>query len=476
MKMTEELKTIFYYNVLEGIEKLVPKFVFDENRIARNDTSFKVYLQTLKLYTRILTSLDQQTDSLYRKFEEKRLRKIFELANQTTWWQQYFRKHNINPSLLRSLADLALIPPISRFDLVDLPKKDLLLFSENDPHLVWRSSGGSTTGTPFQWALNKNLLTFHVMARFVTAFEEHSLSFDTFATKGAYTEINYPHGSHRSEFKWFSIGDYFAWSDEKESGSKLNHLVSILQKNEPLIVRIIPSELHWLTGEFKEKNLSIPVALFSVTGQQLQPGVRKLAEDYFKCPVLVHYGAQEMGPLSLECKDVHGYYHIFRERVIVEILDTEGRSVPPGSEGNLTITVLDNTAMPLIRYQPGDLAALHTDISCSCRNRSPLLEIRSRSTDVFKFDNGEILPARNVLRIFGSEPLVSLVKRFQVRQEQFNSCAILIQPRDSISENVISILRNKLHAFYGGKLKVTIKVVHHLQQDGRKFKVFVPLK
>lgn len=474
VKFFSWLRAYFYYTYFRVIERLLPQFVFKEKVIDRDNLHFKLYVQILRMYAAAIESLDKEKD-LYRQFRQFRLRQIVAVANKTTWWRSYFKKSNIHPSTIKTSDDLSKIPPVTRFDLVDVDKKELLILPADNPTVVWRRSGGSTTGTPFHWALNKTLLTLHVMARFVLAIERH-LPLSAFAKNGAYVEINYPHGSSRSEFKWLSIGDFSVWSDDQSDDVRFTELISALSRLNHLAIRITPSELHWFAGELRERNVHLPVLFFSVTGQLLEPGVRTFVQNYFNCPVLVHYGAQEMGPLSIECAEHLDHYHLFQERVIAEVLDDEDNSLPPGSAGNLTITVLDNTVMPLIRYQPGDLAILHTNLRCSCRNQAPLLEIRSRSTDILKLSKGEILPIRRILRSFGVEPFVSNVKRFQVRQEKLDEVLVLIVPRKPFLPKVLSDLQEQLYNFYEGKIAVRIKVVDEIIKDGPKFKVFVPLR
>jgi len=183
-----------------------------------------------------------------------------------------------------------------------------------------------------------------------------------------------------------------------------------------------------------------------------------------------------MGPLTIECKKHHGFYHLFSERVIVEILNEEGGAVLQGTAGNITVTCLDNTIMPLIRYQPGDVGVLHYAVACDCENKSPLLEIRSRTTDVIKFSNGGEKPVRRILKYFCREPFVSVVRRFQVRQDILDEVTVLLEVREHIAERFVTALENRLSLFYGGVLKINIKQTSAIHQDGPKFKVFVPLK
>ncbi len=57
---------------------------------------------------------------------------------------------------------------------------------------------------------------------------------------------------------------------------------------------------------------------------------------------------------------------------LVEILDQQNQSVPPGTVGQVVITPLGVRGMPLVRFATGDLAALYTD-PCPCGRTTPRL-------------------------------------------------------------------------------------------------------
>ena len=59
---------------------------------------------------------------------------------------------------------------------------------------------------------------------------------------------------------------------------------------------------------------------------------------------------------------------------IIEIVDTAGRPVGPGVEGELICTGLQNMLQPLIRYRIGDTARWAVDQYCACGRHSPILE------------------------------------------------------------------------------------------------------
>lgn len=478
-KFYKNLYNIFWSIVcqkfLDNYERFISKVFFRDNIIPKDSPHFRLYVEIINVYINVLKNIDKHGKDFILKLQERRLRKILKVANKTKWWKMYFEKKGVLTNKIQNLDDFKLIPAVNRFDLLDVPKRDFLAVVSSNPKLIWRRTSGSTTGTPFTWGLNKNLLTVNVLSRFIKEMSNRGLVFDKYSGRGFYIEFNYSPGSPRSEFKWFSLGDFSVRRDDKNIPGKLRGVSAIISNSGNCIVRISPSELPFLIQELKEANLHPLISFCSVVGQPLSKDVRLFTMKYLGCKILVHYGTQETGALSIECEEHYGFYHIFSERVIIEILDEKGKTVAPGTLGNVTVTCLDNTVMPLIRYQPGDVGVLHYDLPCGCENQSPLLEIKNRTTDFIKLSNGQKKPVSHILRRFNREPFVSLVRRVQVQQKALDEIEILLEVRDHISPETLDSLKNRLMRS-NKELKIKLKQLSAIPQKGPKFKVFIPLK
>lgn len=71
--------------------------------------------------------------------------------------------------------------------------------------------------------------------------------------------------------------------------------------------------------------------------------------------ILDLYSTQELGYLALQRPDGPGYYAL-SDTHVVEVLADDGRQCRPGEIGRVVVTALHNFAMPLFRYDVGDLA------------------------------------------------------------------------------------------------------------------------
>lgn len=464
-----------YQQLLDRYERLLPKRFLKPDTIPKTGAAFNLYLHLVEGYVTLLRKIEGRDRTFSRLLQERRMRSVLRAAAKTPWWRSYFAKHGVRTGAIRTLSDFRQIRPITRTDLLDAAKEDLLTRDAAHPSIVWRRSGGSTTGTPFVWGLNKTLLYINVLSHFIKELEGRGFPYAKSAHTPFYIDFNWPHGFVRSEFRWFSGGDFSISTSDPGAPEKMRKMAEHMAAIGGVVVRTSPSELPFLVQECRDQDLHPPILFFSVTGGPLEEDVRVLAADYFGAQVMAHYGSQEMGPLSIECTERHGSYHVFSERVVVEILDEAGRPVTHGTPGQITVTCLDNTVMPLIRYQPGDIGILR-DAQCLCVNRAPLLEIQSRDTDVITLIDGSGASARSILRRFSAEPFVSRVRRFQVRQDIPGTVRILLEIKTPIEARVLETLAMRIRARYANAVDVSIEQLPAIMQDGPKFKVFVPLK
>ena len=93
------------------------------------------------------------------------------------------------------------------------------------------------------------------------------------------------------------------------------------------------------------------------------------------------YATAEVGMVAATCDRAPSdrAMHVQADHVIVEILDGDGRVLPPGATGRVYVTDLHNYAAPYLRYELGDLGRLLPQ-PCACGRALPLVEIDGRGT------------------------------------------------------------------------------------------------
>jgi phenylacetate-CoA ligase len=130
-------------------------------------------------------------------------------------------------------------------------------------------------------------------------------------------------------------------------------------------VAMFPSTLDAFTTCCRRHDRALPHLRQVLTiGETLSASVRAAAEDLFGVTVADCYSSEEFGSIALSCPEGGGLYHVMSESVLAEVLDQRGLRCESGQIGRVTITALHNYAMPLVRYDIGDVAEVAGPCSC----------------------------------------------------------------------------------------------------------------
>jgi phenylacetate-CoA ligase len=141
-------------------------------------------------------------------------------------------------------------------------------------------------------------------------------------------------------------------------------------------------------------------------------------------------------------------------RLIVEIVDpVTGKHVCPGERGKVLITDLYSDAMPLIRYDIGDIATLSDDPANESCVRI-LDNIEGRTVEViFAPDGGYISPIA-IDDVFGGMTGIHLF-RFTQKSESKYEINLVTKDKDTYEEKILERLNHLL----GPQASITFEYV-----------------
>ncbi len=448
-----------------------------EYKLPKTSREFRLYLRIISSYSDLLQRIRRDPKTL-ETLQSLRLGKIIRIADHAPWWNRHFQKNSVAPSSIKKVADLSHITPITRLDVVDVPREQLLTRPVNQKRIQVNSTSGSSTGTPFFIVFNRSVSVLDVTGQYVRIMQDYGFPFQSQNRKNFLVHFNFFGGvkTLTTAPEQFATPTALKHVDAEEI--RMREICKTMSDIGPCVLLTHPSELFFFIQKLKEYGLHPPIKLCMTIGQMLEQEVRQLAEEYLLCPAVSIYGLREEMLIASACKDHPYLLHPFAERAIIEIVDARGNTAPNGEFGEMTITGLDNFLMPLIRYQPGDIARFRPDLSCSCVNQTPLFEIERKQSEVFVFDK-EVKPVRRIARLFGVEPLVSEVKRFQIQQEDPVSIRILIEVRHPERGPELSAMTSNLIRSIGylpPNVAVHVDVVDAIEHEDSKYKMFVPLQ
>jgi phenylacetate-CoA ligase len=192
------------------------------------------------------------------------------------------------------------------------------------------------------------------------------------------------------------------------------------------------------------------------TAEALTPDERRDVESVFGCPVFNRYASQEFGVLAQECPNKR--LHLNTASYLFELLSLENdRPTAPGQIGRVVVTDLFSHAMPLIRYDIGDLAACSAE-PCPCGNPTPSLrELQGRLVETILDARGQIVSpfvlVNNLREVSGITQF-----RFIQRTGDSYELMLVVTPHFKSEARVEHILRKYL----GKKANILINPVSHI--------------
>jgi phenylacetate-CoA ligase len=205
-------------------------------------------------------------------------------------------------------------------------------------------------------------------------------------------------------------------------------------------------------------NLGIKVVF--VTSEQLYEEQRGQIARVFGCPVANEYGGRDAGFIAHECPS--GGMHLSAEDIVVEILDAQGRQVPSGQPGEVTVTHLASRDFPFIRYRTGDIAVLD-DRACPCGRGMPLVgEIQGRSNDFLKSQAGTPIPCKAFTYLLRGVPGI---ESFKVIQESVQTTRLMIVTGEGFDAAVVPDIIGGFKLRLGDSVHIDVDRVAEIPKD-----------
>jgi phenylacetate-CoA ligase len=308
------------------------------------------------------------TRKVIEDFQLFKLRRTLKHACQESmFYQELFRKHGINPSDVKSLADLPKIPFTTPANLAEVPYK-LLSVSLTKVDRVFTRVTSGTSGQPkkvFFTGDDLEIITDGMAAIMNTAFSSSGL-----ATQGCVIQIFLANGTPMSQVSLVArgvekmgglpvAGDITADTEEQ---------IKAIKEARPVMLMGSAFRIHRITQEARQShNLAkIGVKIIFITSEYLSPSMRRNLRDSWKAEVYHHYGMTEAGlAAAIECQ-AHDGFHFNEADFLFEVVDpSTGEVLKESEEGELVFTTLSREGMPLIRYRTGDISRLIHD-PCKC--------------------------------------------------------------------------------------------------------------
>jgi phenylacetate-CoA ligase len=197
------------------------------------------------------------------------------------------------------------------------------------------------------------------------------------------------------------------------------------------------------------------------TGAELVTGnIRNAINKAFGVSMVDTYASIESGLIAWECHK-HMGYHVNIDGIVLELLN-DGRPAKPGECGKVVITNLHSYAMPIIRYELGDVC-IPSEESCSCGISLPLIGIvQGRIDDLVYTPSGKVVSPNSITNTMEA---VEGIKEFRVIQKNKEELLIQIVPGSCYSVATSTDAVRKMNELTGGEMKIAVENVDRIPRE-----------
>jgi phenylacetate-CoA ligase len=207
-----------------------------------------------------------------------------------------------------------------------------------------------------------------------------------------------------------------------------------------------------------------------VTAEMCTEDDENLIKSSIGVPVFNEYGASEISIIGFKGE---GMWEVSDEIVYLEVVDDQGRVLPPGTRGRILCTLLQNRGTPLIRYEIGDLGSIIRE-----NGKTWVTDLMGRSSDTVVLPSGRKVPGLTFYYV--ARQLLSdcdNLREFRIVQTGLLDFEVEVVFEDEEPASLTAIIRKGFDEYLEPGLNVTIKPMDIIvRTSAGKFKHFVALK
>ncbi|MDD5725609.1 MAG: phenylacetate--CoA ligase [Candidatus Omnitrophica bacterium] len=232
------------------------------------------------------------------------------------------------------------------------------------------------------------------------------------------------------------------------SSGQTKRQLKILHDFKPRILACTPSYALYMAETAREMGISAAedgweIGIFGA--EPWSQAMRKEIEQRWGMSAIDIYGLSEIiGPgVACECHYKKGL-HIAADVFYPEVIDPKTlQPLAPGYPGELVLTPLTKTGMPLLRYRTRDIVSIDYSV-CKCGRSSPRIsKVLGRTDDMIVVRGINIFPSQIeevLLAIEGTEPHYQLV--VDRGRNGLDSLEVLVELKESFFSDEIKYLQN----------------------------------
>jgi len=366
------------------------------------------------------------------------------------FYHKLFDAYNVKPTDISTISDLKRIPIVTRKD-VQRNFSNMISRKINTERCVKHKTSG-TAGVPISVLLDNNAEKFRWTVSLRQFLECGGRLRDKQVQLRGYEAPIIPDSKGKPFYEYIR----FLRTEWIAIRGRIPGFVTLfLEEYRPDVMVGYPSLFEMLSEMTRNE---IKPRIIFCTGEVLSGHCRREMSSAFGARIIDSYGCTEVGDIAWECPEVDVGYHINADTVLVEFIK-DGENVAPGEEGEIVLTNLFNYAMPLIRYNIGDVG-VPSDEHCSCGRTLPLMQLlKGRSDDFIVLPDGKKLSPMCIKENFVE------VSEYRMVQEKRDLIVVWLKMHEGYKDASVTRCVSALRKVIGENVGIKTRVVNEIPRD-----------
>jgi phenylacetate-CoA ligase len=381
-----------------------------------------------------------------REIWETRLPETLQQARHSDFYRDRLRDEHP----VADVSGLASLPFTTKQDLrcaypfgmVAVPRRRLVAYHE---------SSGTSAGAP--------TASFHTEADWTELLDRFGRAVrfddtDTVLIRVPYAMVTMAHQVHAAAR---TAGSLVIPADARSTAMTYRRVLRLLRDLRATVAVALPLEpLLWAAcaqalGE-PARSHAPDLRVLLVTGEPLSAARRRRLEELWGCAVQVSYGNSECGSnLAGQCPV--GTLHLWADRYLPEIRDPDTGEIAQAGRGTLILTTLFREAMPLVRYDTGDMVELRYE-PCDCGWPLPSVRVLGRWEQGLSHHGRRLFTSEVEEAVFGLPAKLGVM--FWRAMQNGPTLRVQVEAEPAVADETEARLRKITGETLGGEAEVEV--------------------
>lgn len=203
-----------------------------------------------------------------------------------------------------------------------------------------------------------------------------------------------------------------------------------------------------------------PPVIFTAAGTLYQSTRRHIKSVFQKSRIINVYGSRELGDMAFQ-EDEKGGLLVFDHSHLIDLVPLK----PESKEKRIIVTSLKNYAMPLIRYDIGDVSTGFDKLSGDKAHFTKLKDVTGRVMTLFKRPDGGYVSPEFFIHMVGVYYNKGDIKQFQIIQKSISEIVVKVVPNGRLEKSTTEKVSSVIKKVMGDKVQIKYVSVKNIPKS-----------